>query len=603
LESPKPKGVRVTTSSVAQTIEHFCKEKNIAPNKIDFDFLGVKTEIYTTDDDDKPKIASLPLEEGVWLDENISIRQTYEIFLRFAHPEDDFVLNIGFGGNKSLTSVIAFIKTSSKFLNLESLETRLENELNKRKLKLGILIGLYDDAMKKDIKSFCEYLRNNGGKFDREFKIDLFHGPDFAQAKDDSLEFVFQRHIEGAAQSGVFATKAGNELIVYQKARNGIASRDAKGRLLKPNEALSTKECDFKIGDGVELIEGEHEKIYRAKKTGFIIFDGKDIDVKEEMALHEVNIKTGSIDAGMDSDSKLDITDDNPNSEAIGDNMSVRASVINVQGSVGANATIVAKEVTIGGQTHKTSRITTTKGHIKNHKGYIEGDEIEIDTLEGGEVIAKKVTIGTAVGAKIKADECRIKVLGSNNTIESTRLIEIEVPQGGENRLTIEAAANGSDLKALGELEAKISKLQKSVTEKEEFVKKELHEIEAQTAAAGEIKAKIEEERKKNSPLANVLIAKLKHFALAVEGVKKSEQELMAEKEELKILLEEADTIQYKVLDAKIVALSPWQGYNNVSFRLLFPPREFSYKISEGSNKKEIILKKISDVDYEVFAL
>jgi len=602
LESQKPKGVRVTTSSVAQTIEHFCKEKNIAPNKIDFDFLGVKTELYSTSDDDKPKIASLPLDESVWLDENISIRQTYEIFLRFAHQEDDFVLNIGFGGNKSLTSVIAFIKTSSKFLNLESLEARLESELNKRKLKLGILIGIYDDGMKKDIKSFCEHLKN-GGNFDKEFKIELFHGPDFAQAKDDSLEFVFQRHIEGAAQAGVFSTKAGSELIVYQRARIGIASRDAKGRILKPNEALTTKECDFKVGDGVDLTENDNEKIYRAKKTGFVIFDGKDIDVKEEIALHEVNIKTGSIDAGMDSDSKLDITDDNPNSEAIGDNMSVRAAVINVQGSVGANAVIVAKEVTIGGQTHKTSRITTTKAHIKNHKGYIEGDEIEIDTLEGGEVIAKKVTIGTAVGAKIKADECHIKVLGSNNTIDSTRLIEIEIPQGGENRLTIEAAANGSDLRALGELEAKISKLQKSVSEKEEFVKKELHEIEAQTAAAGEIKAKIEEERKKNSPLANVLIAKLKHFALAVENVKKSEQELMAEKEDLKILLEEADTIQYKVLDAKIIALSPWQGYNNISFKLLFPPREFSYKISEGSNKKEIILKKISDVDYEVFAL
>jgi len=599
----KPKGTRITTGSVAQTIEHFCQEKNIPISKIDFDFLGVKTESFSSSDDEKPEILSLPLNDSVWLDQKLSIRQTYEIFLRFANPQEDISLNLGFGGNKNLTSVVAFIKPSSKFATLEGLEGKLERELTKRKLKMGILIGLYDEGMKRDIASLCEYIRKTG-KLDREFKIELFHGPEFVPSKDDSLEFVFQRHIEGeSAKAGVFSTKAGSELVVYQKARMGILSRDAKGRILEPAEPMTTKSCDFKIGDGVELTESDNEKIYRAKKTGFIIFNGTDLDVKEEIALQEVNMRTGSIDAGMDSDSKLDITDSNPNSEAIGDNMSVRAAVVNVQGSVGANATVVAKDVTIGGQTHKTSKITATKAHIKNHKGYIEADEVEIDTLEGGEVVAKKATIGTAIGGKIKADECHIKVLGSNNIINATRLIEIETPQGGENKLSIEAAANASDLKALNELENKISTLENSVSEKSEFVAKEVHDIEAQTKTVSDIKAKIEEERKKNSPLANVLLAKLKHFALNVEKVKKAETELSEEKAALKVLLEEADLLQYKVLDAKVKALSTWQGYNNISFKLIFPPREFSYKIIEGATTKEIVLKKISDVDYEVFAI
>ncbi len=600
----KPKGARVTTSSVAQTIEHFCQEKNIPVSKIDFDLLGVKTEAFSPLDDEKPQILSLPLDAATWLNEKLSIRQTYEIFLRFSHPEsDDIALNLGFGGNKNLTSVVAFIKPSSKLGALEGLEGRLEREFNKRKLKMGILMGVYDDGMKRDIALFCEQVRKNS-KLVNEFKIELFHGPDFVPSRDDSLEFVYQKHGDGQeGKSGVASTKAGSELVVYQKARAGILSRDAKGRLLEPSEPKSTKSCDFKIGDGVELIENDNEKIYRAKKTGFVIFSGTELDVKEEIALHDVSIKTGSIDAGMDSDSKLDITDDNPNSEAIGDNMSVRAAVINVQGSVGANATVVAKEVTIGGQTHKTSKIKATKAHIKNHKGYIEADEVEIDTLEGGEVVAKKARIGTAIGAKIKADECHIKILGSNNIVNATKLIEIETPQGGENRLAIEAAANASDMKGLNELEEKISKLQKSVSEKEEFVEKELREIEAQAKTAGEIKVKMEEERKKNSPLANVLLAKLKHFAQNVEKTKKIESELVEEKAALNALLGEADLIQYKVLDAKVVALSPWQGYNSVSFKLIFPPREFNYKIVEGATTKEMVLKKISDVDYEVFAI
>lgn len=598
----KPKGTRITTGSVAQTIEHFCQEKNIPIAKIDFDFLGAKTEVVSSGDDEKPQIISLPLDNSIWLNEKLSIRQTYEIFLRFANPQEDISLSLGFGGNKNLTSVVAFIKPSSKFATMEDLEGKLERELNKRKLKMGILIGIYDEGMKRDIASVCEYVRKTG-KLDKEFKVELFHGPDFVPSRDDSLEFVFQRHEGEAVKSGVFSTKAGNELIVYQKARMGVLSRDAKGRVLEPSEPMTTKSCDFKIGDGVELSESDNEKIYRAKKTGFVIFSATELDVKEEMALQEVNMRTGSIDAGMDSDSKLDITDSNPNSDAIGDNMSVRAAVVNVQGSVGANATVVAKDVNIGGQTHKTSKITATKAHIKNHKGYIEADEVVIDTLEGGEVVAKKATIGTAIGGKIKADECHIKVLGSNNVVNATRLIEIETPQGGENRLSIEAAANASDMKALNELENKISTLEKSVAEKGEFVAKEMHDIEAQSKTAGEIKVKIEEERKKNSPLANVLLAKLKHFALNVEKVKKMETELVEEKAALKVLLEEADLLQYKVLDAKVKALSPWQGYNSVSFKLIFPPREFNYKIMEGASIKEIVLKKISDVDYEVFAI
>lgn len=600
--SKQKKGVRLTTSSVSKTIERFCQEKNIALQKIDFDFLGVKTEVFSNTEDEKPKVISLPIDPTVWLDNKISIRQTYEIFLHFANPQESMALSLRFGGNKNLTSVVAFIKPTSKLSITDDMEAKLEAEMNKRKLKMGLLIGVYDEVMKRDIATFCSQVRKDG-KITKEYKIELFHGPDFVPSRDDSLELVFQKHSTEDAKSSVFATKTGSDLVVYQKARMGRLSRDAKGRLLEPSEPKTTKQIDFKVGDGIQVIDSENKTIFRAKKTGFVIFGNGEIDVKEEMALQEVSLRTGSIDAGMDSDSKLDITDDNPDSEAIGDNMSVRAAVVNVQGSVGANATIVAKEVFIGGQTHKTSKITATKAHLKNHKGYIEADEVEIDTLEGGEVVAKKVTIGVAIGAKIKADECHIKTLGSNNVVNATRLIEIATPQGGENKLSIEAAANASDMKALNELEAKISSLQKSVEERGEFVGREKEAAIAQSKTVKEIKAKIEEERKKNSPLANVLLAKLKHFGKKVDNLKKEEAKLIEEKQELEVLLEEADLLQYKVLDAKVLALSPWQGYNEVSFKLIFPPREFNYKVMEGSGIKEIILRKISDVDYEVFAL
>lgn len=601
-QPPKQKGVRVTTSSVAQTIEHFCKEKNIPLQKIDFDLLGFKTEISSSTTDEKPKTATYPINEEEWLDKTLSFRQSYDIFLRFATPSPDFQVQLGFGGNKYLTSVIAFIKPTSILANLENIEEKLETELNKKKLRLGMMIGIYDENMKKSIKSLADYLRS-GSKLERDFKIDIFNGPEFVPTRDDKLDLLFQKTDGGNVKPGVFSTTAGSTVMVYIKAKLGKESRDSKGRFLEVVEPKVTNETDIKVGEGIEIIDSDDERVYKAKKTGFIVFDGASLDVTEEMALHEVSLKTGSIDAGMDANAKLDITDDNPDSEAIGDNMSVRAAVINVQGSIGANASIEAKEVSIGGQTHKTSKIIAGKAHIKNHKGYIEADEVEIDTLEGGEVVAKKAVIGTSIGGKVKADECYIKVLGSNNIIETTKLVEIENPQGGENKIVVEAAANAGDMKELNDLEAKISKLQKGIEEKEEYLKKELKEVESATASVNEIKAKIEEERKKNSPLANVLLAKLKHFSANLDKAKEVQKVLADEKEELKHLLEETDLLQYRVLDAKIKAVNTWKGYNFVSFKLIYPPREFTYRVMEGSETKEIILKKISEVDYEIFAL
>jgi len=100
-----------------------------------------------------------------------------------------------------------------------------------------------------------------------------------------------------------------------------------------------------------------------------------------------------------------------------------------------------------------------------------------------------------------------------------------------------------------------------------------------------------------------VLVAKLKHFAQNIEKVKHIKAELEEEQEALKEQLREADIVQSRVLNAKITALSMWQGFNNVSFSLLYPPREYSLKVSEGSYIKEIVLRKVSEGDYEVFAI
>jgi hypothetical protein len=456
--------------------------------------------------------------------------------------------------------------------------------------------------MYAEIDNFVAYLKS-GQPFDKDFKIDIFHAPEFIPTRNDHLELNYKSSSEGAIKPGVVSADRGKILMTYTKPKEGKPSRDAKGRYLSVPEPVVSSSGDIKIGDNIERVENDKEVIFKSLKNGFVMYENGTLDVKEELAVHEVNLKTGYIDVGMDGGAKLDITDDNPETEAIGDNMMVRAAIVNVQGSIGANAHVEANELHVGGQTHKTSKTVSKTAFVKNHKGYLEADEAEIETLEGGEVVAKKVKIKTAIGGVVKCDECIIDLLGSNNIIEATRKIEIHTPHGGENRLSVVAAANAGDMKKLDALQTKIATVKNEIEEREMIVAADLKEIESASASVPQMKEKIAEERQKNSPLANVLLLKLKQLSSKVEQTKVAEKEIAEKKEELSNLLNETDLLQYKVLDAKIVAGGKWEGYNFVSFKLIYPPREFTYKIMEDSKVREITLKRISDADYEVFTV
>lgn len=599
----KQKGIKVSTSSVLQTLEHFCNEKNIPLTKIDFELISHKTEVVSHNEEGEQELEIVDtISEEMWLNPDISIRQSYEIFLHLAHPNPDFALNIALGGNKSLTSVVALIKPNSKIIVDEHIRERLIRELNNKKLKLGMLINVYDSQMYSEIDNFIAYLKS-GQPFDKDFKIDIFHAPEFVPTKNDHLELNYKSNAEGAIKPGVVSADRGKILITYTKPKEGKPSRDAKGRYLSVPEPVISSSGDIKTGDNIERVENDKEVIFKSLKNGFVMYENGILDVKEELAVHDVSLKTGYIDVGMDGGAKLDITDDNPETEAIGDNMRVRAAIVNVQGSIGANANVEANELHVGGQTHKTSKTISKNAFIKNHKGFLEADEAEIETLEGGEVIAKKVKIKTAIGGVVKCDECIIDLLGSNNVIEATRKIEIHSPHGGENRLSVVAAANAGDMKKLDALQSKIATLKNEIEEKEEAIAADLKEIESASASVPQMKEKIAEERQKNSPLANVLLLKLKQLSSKVEQTKIAEKEIAEKKEDLSNLLNETDLLQYKVLDAKITAGGKWEGYNFVSFKLIYPPREFTYKIMEGSKVREITLKRISDADYEVFTV
>lgn len=273
----KTKGIELITNSVAKTIEKFCQIKNINESRIDFDLLNYNTVLVYPDGQETVH-AGGEIEPLAWRDEQVTIRQRYNIFLRYSNPDEELKLNAKITWNKFLTSVTAIIHPSSTFKASVSLEKKIEYELNKQKLKAGLLIGLCDDIMKRDITEFCKQLRVSG-ELEQRAMMDLFHAPPFAQSRDDALEFSYKNNTT-EKQNG-YQVKIGDSLIVYKKAKVGRTTRNAKGQILKPNPYKISKKCDYVAGKGVEIIENKREKIYKATINGFVLWDNKEIYISQ----------------------------------------------------------------------------------------------------------------------------------------------------------------------------------------------------------------------------------------------------------------------------------------------------------------------------------
>ena len=114
---------------------------------------------------------------------------------------------------------------------------------------------------------------------------------------------------------------------------------------------------------------------------------------------------TGSLIGEIESGTEINITEADSLKEALGQGMEIQASKVNIQGNVGANAQIHAKEVYIGGFTHQDSKIFATDAEIQTHKGYLKAQNIKIHTLEAGIIEGKRVEVEKMYGGKIYAKE------------------------------------------------------------------------------------------------------------------------------------------------------------------------------------------------------
>jgi len=595
--------VVIKSENINATLLKISKEKNIPLSNLDFEILHTSTYIKTENDNEFIEIdeeSKFLLEDENFLrNETNEIKQIYEIKV-IRYQINDFELIGDMKINKSFTDAKFIISPKSFIIDNEFLFENFKNELNKKKLKNGLFIELFDKEMEKSIEKVIAKIRVLGS-LENEEEIKLCKGLDKIPTIQGEIIYHYKINEKSIKKELIYPVKENEILIEIKKPKKGKNGRNCKGKII-----LATEVKDFEIPNisfdnkTIKKEENEEKILYKALKGGYLYNDDGTYVIKDKMEIKQINIKTGNVRGGEESNVKIDVKEKDALKEAIGDNTVVETTHLIVRGNVGNSALIKCKELEIMGQTHKKSKIYTKKGKINIHKGYIEGDEIEVNRLENGIVKANKVKISQAIGGEIYAKKVEINILGSHLKCYALEEIKINNLKGSENKLVI------SPPKILGE-EVDINKLQKKLEEakknlqiKMSLYKKKIKIINENKDSIEAFKKMYLENKAKNLKTPHSIIKKLKEFNIFKQKTLDLKEEIQFLKEELEEINETINKYQNIVNLAKIISLTPWKPYNRIEFDLIEPPVKLTYDTKGDEGVCGFKLKDYGEETYKI---
>jgi peptidoglycan hydrolase CwlO-like protein len=267
---------------------------------------------------------------------------------------------------------------------------------------------------------------------------------------------------------------------------------------------------------------------------------------------------------------------------------------------VGSNATLRAISVKIGGQTHKTSTISAETAEVTVHRGTIEANEVTVERLEGGKIIADVARIGSVVGGDVTARLVYIDKLFSNSYIATSELIEIKELKGNNNKFLVDVSSSKAFKSQTTSLTERIETTQKTLEKLPKQLEQKKGLIDKNKQSVEMIKAKIEELKAEGKKPPVTFMGKLKEYQQLVNEYNAMLKNMKDVKFQLNDLKEELGQLQSKIFSAKVINHSPWKEYNEIKFKLISPPIEIIHNTRNHEMSKMINLTQATDDTFKI---
>lgn len=618
-KSVRPTVVR--TQNVAKELFNVSKSYDIKPEMLDFNILDVQT--YTRVEERDTEWELISNEELYELDDQkqllnpgFQIKQTYEIEI-FSKAQEHTMLckdmKIAVGANASKCKVYLSVAEGSSVAFDPGLEQGLLLEINKRKIRAGILINIFDE-MVADVASKISARVKIAEKlvFEKNETFLIAESYEPTATTNDALVLHYEdkknvdenEKVDYSSRDFIQSVKQDELLMEYIKPKNGKPGRNCRGEYMQPEEPVVSNEVTFTVDDTIRVEDDVDSVKYLAAENGYIALEDNKYTIKKEVDIGEISFKTtGSISSGVDSDVNISVSESDAVKDAIGTGMSVEVTEIEIDGNVGSNAKVVAKKATVGGQTHASAIIEAEKLDINVHKGKASGKNIHVTRLEHGQIDGETVDVTQALGGTINAKEIDIELCSSHVKATATRRIEIKKLQGSENVFTINPLISKKVQTGLSKNQEDIEILEKEVKELKVDIAKYAKIIKDGTPAFLDIKKRLVNYKKNGVNMPESFVKKYKQFQATQQKLKELQQNLEVKLDHLALQTTRTASFQDNILDARIINRDRWVGYNEIKFKLVDPPLELIYKPKEGSPDKIFGLVDLGEGEFEIRAM
>ncbi len=593
----------IESTNIAKDLNKIAKAHNLMEKDLDFKILSFKT-YYKNVDSSRYKELKEMERESFFKEENI-LNPTLEIIQKlkvevFKKSGSKFPIKIALGANKSFTQIMATIKKQDKVQYFDGLEAEIIAELDRKKAKQGILLGCFDDGVNAEIKKIVSSIRVNK-KIEENITFTISKAYEMQKNTPGSIIYSYKTKkidvnakVDHSDKGFMHTAKEGDVIIEVIKQKEGKAGRNCRGEFLPLKEVeLSSESSQIKVSDDIEARDMADKIQYIAKRSGFINeVREHEFEIRDELVVDEVSFKTtGSIETGDDKDIKINIECNDSMSDAIGAGVNIETSEIRAGGNVGNGATVKAKVIEIGGQTHQSSSLHGGDVTINLHKGFVDGEKITIDLLDGGKVVGDIVHIKKASGGEIYAKEVYIDTVLSNVNVNASNHIELGKVEGEGNKFIIDSKAQRGFKEKVENLESNIIDIGINITQIIKKIKQIKIKINHEKETTQNIYERIKYLRETGVNPPSSLILKMKENQNRIKEHNLLIKELKDAKIEKETLIENLKNLQSSVFEAKVINNSAWREFNEVIFVIIDPPVTASHLLKDGEIAREITLQ------------
>ncbi len=542
----------------------------ISADGLDFDLLSFQTfykkgeneEWQRLDGDDLLAVAT----ENEIRSSNLFLQQEYRIRIRPYTPHPYLDLRFGIATDRYKSKIFAIIDPSSRIPLKRGVKEWLQEAIRKKQLRHGLLIGMGENDLEREINRFLLKLQKEGPPASA-YRLSVAECFPPRPAVDDSVVLHYKKLSK--QNSMIEGVQPGDLILEYILPQKGADGRGCDGNHIAIPEPVS-KYAGLIVIDEETIRTEEDEKSvrYYAKRSGFVQRSKGVFTVSQELQIESATFKrTGSIEAGIDKDISLMVKKKNATEDSVGTGVSIDVQKLDVRGTVGGNAKIQAGELNVGAQTHKKSQINVTEtATIHLHRGNLTAKEANIDTLETGKVEADVVRVNKMVGGEIVARIVEIGLLYSNARVTALESITVEQITGDGNNLIIDPSSVEAYHAQIKEMEEEIrSRTAALQARSKEFSVKQLA-FKEKNSRIQQFQERIAAARAQGNEPMKADVVRIQQYKNEAEKLKQEREEIQDEQSQIQNLQGELEELQEADLHGVITHHGIYNGHTRIVF-------------------------------------